>query len=183
MAKLVALNCGHGTMQNGKWDPGCVNGSKTEAGLMLPITKAAVRYLRGSGVKVQTDADVNNRRNMVADVQLANRSGAILYVSIHCDYKAAPSGTIPLYVSSSGKKLASKMNKYVKKYTGIKTRGLGRRTDLYELNATNCPACIFECGSIGTDVKLFESKADEYGKGIARGICNYLRVKFTGMKK
>lgn len=183
MSKLVALNCGHGTMANGKWDPGCAYGKHTEAGLMLPIAQAAVKYLRGSGVKVQTDAFSGNNRNMVADVQLANRAGADIYVSVHCDYMKAPSGTMPLYKSAEGKKLAEKMNKYVKSYAGIKTRGLARRTDLYELNATNGVACIFECGSIKADLPEFQKDADAFGKGIARGICAYLGVKFTGKKK
>ena len=182
MSRLVALNCGHGRSLNGSWDSGCVYGSKTEAGLMLPITKAAVKYLRGSGVEVQTDTFSGNSRNMIADVQLANRAGADIYVSVHCDYKAAPSGTIPLYVSARGKKLASKMNKYVRKYTGIGTRGVCRRTDLYELNASNGVACIFECGSIKADLSKFEKSADAFGKGIARGICAYLGVEFTGKK-
>lgn len=183
MSKLVALNCGHGTMTNGKWDSGCTYGKFTEAGLMLPITESAVRYLRGSGVKVQTDAFTGNNRNMVADVCLANRTNADIYVSIHCDYEKAPSGTIPLYVSGQGKKLAAKMNKYVRKYTGIKTRGLCKRNDLYELNATGGVACIFECGSIKYDLKKFKNDYDNFGKGIARGICSYLGVKFTGKKK
>lgn len=183
MSKLVAINCGHGKMTNGVWDPGCAYGKFTEAGLMLPITKAAVKYLRGSGVRVQTDAFSGNNRNMVSDVFLANRTGADIYISIHCDYDKAPSGTIPLYVSGQGKKLAAKMNKYVKKYAGIKTRGVCRRTDLYELNATNGVACIFECGSIKSDLEKFRSNYDDFGKGIAKGICAYLGVKFTGKKK
>lgn len=180
---LVALNCGHGTQTNGVWDPGCVYRNYTEAGLMLPITKAAVKYLRGSGVKVQTDAFTGNNRNMISDVALANRTGADIYVSVHCDYKAAPAGIIPLYTSASGKKLAKQMGNAVKKYTGCESRGLSRRTDLYELNASNGVACIFECGSIKEDLVRFRKQADDYGKGIAKGICKYLGVKFTGKKK
>lgn len=183
MSKLVALNCGHGTMTNGVWDPGCTYKGKSEAALMLPITKAAVKYLRGSDVKVQTDAFSGNSRNMIADVQLANRAGADIYVSVHCDYYPAPAGILPLYLSGSGKKMAKKMAKWVKKYTGCKSRGLAKRPDLYELKDSDGVACIFECGSIRADLKNFEKKADEYGRGIAHGICSYLGVPFTGKKK
>ena len=41
MSKKVALMCGHGRSVDGSWDPGCAYGKYTEAGLMLPITKAA----------------------------------------------------------------------------------------------------------------------------------------------
>ena len=107
MAHKIMVNCGHGKLQAGGWDAGCVYGSYTEAGLMLPITKAAVKYLRNCGVTVLSDADNNNDKNMVADVSWANKENVELYISIHCDYKGAPSGVMPLYVSDRGKKLAT----------------------------------------------------------------------------
>lgn len=88
----VYIACGHGTQLDGSWDPGCVFGNYTEAGLMLPITRAAVKHLRASGVTVYTDADDSNKKNMKATVAEANRQNVELYVSIHCDYSGAPSG-------------------------------------------------------------------------------------------
>ena len=62
--KTIAVQCGHGVSLDGSWDSGCAykSGGKqyTEAALMLPITKSAVKYLRASGVKVITDADHGN---------------------------------------------------------------------------------------------------------------------------
>jgi hypothetical protein len=75
------------------------------------------------------------------------------------------------------------MNKYVTKEVGIKTRGIGYRSDLYELNATTAPAVIFECGSIKADLKTMRKKYDEDGRGAAKGICKYLGITFTGKKK
>jgi hypothetical protein len=68
------------------------------------------------------------------------------------------------------------------KYVGIKTRGIGMRTNLKELNQTHAPAVIFECGSIKADLKTMKKKYDEYGKGAAKGICKYMGVTFTGKK-
>ena len=45
MAKKIAVQCGHGTSTDGSWDSGCVYGKYTEAGLMLKITKVAVKYV------------------------------------------------------------------------------------------------------------------------------------------
>ena len=42
------LAVGHGTQLNGVWDSGCAYGQYTEAALMLPIVKAAVKLLRKS---------------------------------------------------------------------------------------------------------------------------------------
>lgn len=173
----VALMCGHGRSTDGTWDCGTSYGGNNEAALMLPITKAAVKYLRASGVTVISDADTNNNKNMIADVAWANKEKVAIYVSIHCDYYKAPSGTLPLYVSAKGKVLATTINNAVVSGMGMKTRGVTKRTDLYELNRTDMPACIFETGSIKADItKLKES--DKYGKCIAKGICNYLGVAF-----
>lgn len=178
MSKTVAIFIGHGKSTNGAWDSGCVYGKYTEAGLMKPIVKYTVEYLKKSGVKVITDYPDNNI-NMVKQVEKSNKSSVSLHVALHCDYSGAPSGTIPLYVSEKGKKAAKLMNQCVMKYTGIKTRGLSKRTDLYELNATNAPAVIFECGSIKKDLSKMKNKPKEFGKGIAEGICKYLEVKFV----
>lgn len=172
----IALMCGHGRSTDGTWDSGTTYAGNTEASLMLPITKAAVKYLRMAGVDVISDADTNNDKNMIADVRWANKEQAAIYVSVHCDYYKAPSGVMPLYVSAKGKILATALNDAVKSGMGMKSRGVVKRTDLYELNQTTMPACILETGSIKADIaKLKES--DKYGKCIAKGICEYLGIK------
>lgn len=181
--KKIAVQCGHGTSTDGSWDSGCVYGKYTEAGLMLKITKAAVKYLRASGITVISDADSGNNKNMIKDVQWANKEGVELYVSIHCDYSKAPKGVMPLYVSSSGKKLATALNKAIKSGMGMKSRGVQKRTDLWELNGTDMTACILETGAIKADLATLRDKSDAYGKCIAKGICNYLGVTFKGTAK
>lgn len=178
MSKTVAIFAGHGTQKDGTWDSGAVYGSLTEAALMEKITKSAVYYLKQCNLKVITDVP-GNKINMYAQVDRANSAGADLFVSIHCDYSAAPKGTIPLYASANGRKAASLMNKHVKWYSSLTTRGLCKRTDLYELNATKMTAVIFECGSIKEDRYRFQREYDAIGFGLARGICAYLKVAFT----
>lgn len=179
MSVFIAI--GHGKSTDGSWDAGCTYENMSEAELMKPITEAFVAYMRGSGVKVYTDAPANDK-NMIKDVAWANSLGVKVYISIHCDYKLAPSGTIPLYTSGSGKKLAKALNKSVVNGMHMKTRGICHRSDLYELNATNAVACIFECGSISKDYKVFKKHPNKYGKYLAKGLCKYLGVKFTGKK-
>lgn len=174
----IAVMCGHGTQTNGKWDCGTTYAGYSEAALMLPITKAAVKYLRASGITVISDADTNNNKNMIRDVAWANKEKVQLYCSIHCDYSKAPSGVMPLYVSANGKKLATALNNAIKNGMPMKSRGVVKRTDLYELNATDAPACILETGSIKADLKILRDQPDKYGKLIAQGICNYLGVAF-----
>ena len=178
MSKTIAVQCGHGVSLDGSWDSGCVYNGHTEAALMLKITKAAVKYLRKSGVTVISDADHGNNKNMIADVRWANNLGCSLYVSIHCDYSGAPKGVMPLYVSGSGKKLGKCLEKSIKKDLKMKSRGVQKRTDLWELNGTDMTACILETGSIKGDLATLKGKPDTYGKAIAKGICSYLGVAF-----
>lgn len=179
MSKKVALMCGHGTQTNGVWDAGCSYSNYTEAALMLPITKSAVKYLRSYGVTVISDADTGNKKNMIVDVAWANKEKCDIYVSVHCDYSKAPSGVMPLYVSTSGKKLATALNSAISNGIPMKSRGVCKRTDLYELNATNMTACILETGAIKADLKILKGDYNKYGKLIAKGICDYLGVKTT----
>lgn len=172
----VAVFAGHGTSQSGSWDSGCVYGKYTEAALVAKITASCVRYLKASGVEVITDVP-DNRINMVKQVARSNSEGVKLHVAFHCDYSKAPAGTIPLYTSARGCRLAKLMNKYVLKYSSLTTRGVAKRTDLYELNATDAPAVIFEVGSIKQDLKTMIREYDAIGFGAAIGILEYLGVE------
>lgn len=171
------LACGHGTQTNGVWDSGCIYGDYTEAGLMLKITKYAAKILRNSGVRVMTDADTKNNKNMKACVAQANKAKCKYYMSIHCDYSKATAGVAPLYVSSSGKKMAVKIGKVVAKEMGMKWKGAFKRTDLYELNATNMTAVIFETGAIKADLKYLK-QYKKYGRSLAKAICGFIGVKY-----
>jgi uncharacterized protein YjdB len=161
---------GHGISSDGGWDSGCVDGPYTEAGLMLPIVKVAVAYLRQWGVTITTDADDNNNKNMLATVAEANAVGADFYVSVHCDYNAAPSGTYPIIYpgSADGECLAHAINGSIMLRMGMGTRGILQRDD-YEVSGTDMKACIFETGSIRNDLdKLLD--AEKYGFALAQGI-------------
>lgn len=170
---ILALMVGHGKSLDGSWDPGCVYGSYTEAGLMLPIVTAAVKYLRSKGIKVLTDADKKNNRNMTSCVAWANYKKADLYISVHCDYKGATKGVAPLYVSSSGKKMAKAVGKSVAKSMDMTWKGAIKRKDLFELNATNMPAVIFETGAIKKDLNDL-TKPALYGAALGKAIYKYI---------
>lgn len=178
---IFALMVGHGKSLDGSWDPGCTYGSYTEAGLMLPIVKTAAKWLRKSGVRVLTDADAGNKRNMKSSVAWAERNGCKRYMSVHCDNRLnattkSPSGIAPLYVSAAGKKMADTVGKSIAKSMGMKWLGSTRRTDLYELNATTMPSVILETGFIKADLKKLKDYK-KYGKALAKAICKYLGVE------
>lgn len=186
MAKIkVGIYCGHGRQTNGVWDSGATYGSEKEATRMLPITEAFVKYAKLNGFEVVTDVPDNNI-NMIEQVEKSESKDVDVHISIHCDWYKASSGSFGLYHKGSkkGKKLATCLNTYVKAMTGIKSKGVIARTDLYELNETSMTACVFECGSIKADRYKWDTsaEADEYGKALCKGLCKYYGKTFIEKK-
>lgn len=181
MAVDAFIAWGHGTQTDGSPDVGCTDGSYTEAGLMGPITKAFVAKLRAHGMNISSDADTNNDRNITYCVRDANNLGAGVYVSVHCDFNQAPSGTYPIVYpgSSDGMRLAQCIDAAVRCRIPIGTRGILQRAD-WEVTDTNMPACIFETGSIRADIGILRDQATEYGNAMACGVMDYFGVAYDG---
>jgi N-acetylmuramoyl-L-alanine amidase len=176
----IFLAVGHGVSTDGNWDSGCTDGPYTEANLMFDIVGYAVDMLRANGVDVYTDHDTGNDRNMVYTVRDANNTGVDAYMSVHCDYNLAPSGTYPIVYpgSDGGARLANCVNASVMSRMGLGTRGVLGRDD-YEVSYTDMPACIFETGSISQDINTLLN-AQPYGYAMAYGIMDYFGVAYDG---
>ena len=174
----VYVETGHGTRASGAWSPGCAWGGYQEAKLMIPICKSVTKYLRAKGVYVYTDAYDGNNRNLDYSIPFVKKHDVSVFLNVHCDYQYAPGGTLPLYRYNDQRQLAVCLNKGVHKYVKIRDRGLSKRTDLETLNNTPgyCVACLFEVGSIKNDNRLLLTKYNALGKGLARGICDYLGI-------
>lgn len=169
----VYLAVGHGVSSDGSWDCGCVDGQHTEADLVLAIGKVAAAKLRNMGFDVLTDADTGNDKNIAVCVPEANNWGADVYVSLHCDYNAAPSGMLPIVYpgSDDGIRLANCLIASAQTRNGLDTRGVIQRDD-WEVSDTTMTACIFETGSIRTDIgKLLD--ANMFGEIVAYGIYDW----------
>ncbi|MFA6931971.1 MAG: N-acetylmuramoyl-L-alanine amidase [Lentisphaeria bacterium] len=169
----VYLAVGHGVSSDGDWDCGCVDGNYTEADLMLAIGKEAAARLRNMGFDVLTDADTDNDKNIAVCVPEANNWGADVYVSLHCDYNAAPSGTLPIVYpgSDTGIRLANCLIASAQARNGLGTRGIIQRDD-WEVSDTDMTSCIFETGSIREDIaKLLDSAT--FGEIVAQGIYDW----------
>ena len=165
---------GHGRSTDGSWDSGCVYGEYTEEKLMQPITRAFVDTLRNNGFAVDSDVDTGNDRNCTYTIRDANADGAEIYVSCHCDYDKAPSGTYPIVYpdSASGIRLAQCLDNAVRARIQIGTRGILQRDDM-EVANTNMPATIFETGSIKADIDILANNPTGYGQALACGVMDY----------
>ncbi len=185
----VFVETGHGTDENGNWDTGCTWSDGTteyvEADVMLPIAKSMVKYLRDSGVTVITDADSGNDSNLFAALDYMETHQVDAFVNLHCDYEGADSGTMPLYRTDEQKALGLALSKGVHEYIDIPDRGPQYREDLDTLNSEKpkCPAVLFETGCISSDNKILTTQYDEYGKGLAKGMCDFLGIRFHEAEK
>lgn len=181
----VYIETGHGREDNGNWDGGCTwsDGSQTyeEATVMIPIAKAMTAYLEKSGVIVHTDARDDNNLNLAETFKFLDQHTEIAaFVNLHCDYSGAESGTMPLYRTEEQLTLAKALNRGVHSVIDIPDRGETYRDDLETLTReeVHCPAVLFETGAIKADNEILTQKYDEYGKGLAKGLCEYLGVPF-----
>lgn len=172
---ILALMVGHGRMTNGAWDSGCVYGDYTEAGLMFKIVKVAVKWLRKSGVKVITDADDANNRNMTASVAWANMKGAKRYIAAHCNYSLGQSGVFSIYTSEEGKCMSDVVCGVIAKDMKLKRLKDSKDPQKYEVKYTNMPAIILESAAIKKDLKKLKDYK-KFGKVLAKGICKYIGV-------
>ena len=186
-AYIVYIETGHGIDMNGDWDTGCTWSDGTtdyqEARIMIPVVQSMVKYLRKSGVEVVTDADDGkNASSLFAALDYMEVHQMDAFVNVHCDYDEADPGTMPLYRTDEQKELGLALSKGVHEYIDIADRGPQYREDLDTLNSEKpkCPACLFECGNISDDNKILTEQYDEYGKGLAKGLCDYLGVDFRG---
>lgn len=173
----VYIETGHGTGIDGRWDPGCLWNGYQEAKIMPAICRYTAAYLKNKGVYVYTDAYTGNNRNLKWTLNQLKTLDVSVFLNVHCDYQYAPSGTLGLYRTAKQKRLADCLNKGVSKYVKIRNRGLQYRTDLATLNETpNCVACLYETGGIKADNTLLRTQYVAYGKGLAKGVCDYLGI-------
>lgn len=146
--------------------------------------RSKIVSVTGGGIDPLTkriaELTAENDMNISACVDYANRHGLDLYVSLHCDWNEAPSGTYPIVHpnSDSGYRLAQCINASVMLRMGIGTRGILKRDD-WEVTDTNMTACIFETGSIRADINTLLN-ASAYGQAVAYGILDYLGIAYDG---
>lgn len=114
--------------------------------------------------------------------EIANRAGADLFVSIHCN-AGGGTGTETYYCTGSpdGKMFASFVQDGMLDAIGLRDRGV-KPARYAVLARTNMTAILLETGFIDSanDSKYLASDKyrEAYAEGIARGICDYIGIEF-----
>lgn len=189
MGKIkVALSDGHGYLTAGKRTPDGFNENK--------FNEKVVGFLKTElercGFEVLLLAPTTEDTPLKERTDKANRWGADVYVAIHYNalgdkWRTGEGGIETYYYpnSKSGQALASAIHKEVIKGTHLRDRGV-KSANLHEVRESHMPAALCELGfmDIKREAELMKSKDYqlECAQEVARGICNYTKVKYIEVK-
>lgn len=136
--------------------------------------------------------DKDNRADLVATAEAANRLPCTFGISLHMDAATQavdvvdedgdhvtrwvanpkPSGAHVCYVSATGKRIAESIARYLCTLLPGRAERVQKRTDLYILTHTRAPWVLCECGFI-TNPGDVKAGPDAIAEAIARGILKY----------
>jgi len=179
MAK-VYLNPGHDQLSlkgTPGYDPGACNEElgMYENEVALAIGELVKKYL----IEAYCEVEMRQDEDLYKVCNEANRSGAEIFVSIHCNaFNGTAHGTETLYYPNDedGRRLAECINSQIVDSFEITDRGVKERSDLIVLNQTYMPAVLVETAFIDNtphDAILLRDDKDDFARAIARGITDY----------
>lgn len=155
---VVMVDAGHGGR-----DPGAIHGSAREKDIALAVSKLLARRLRSAGARVVETRTGDAFVSLDDRVDLANKSGVDLFVSIHANAAANRSarGVEVFYPNENSprartsKRLAELLNDRIAAQSDA--AGRGAKIDprgLRVLRATRVPAVLVELGFMTNDADL-----------------------------
>lgn len=182
--KVIVIDPGHGGS-----DTGALNGRQgmVEKELTLDIALRLERILRKLGFQVimtrKTDIDVlgykgGEKEELQARVNVANKKGADLFVSIHINasYSARPNGASIHWYKALDLPLARMLHKHLSVKSGFLDRGISRN-QFYVVRHTQMPATLLELGFITNpnDETLLakDTEREQLASAIKEGIVDF----------
>ena len=173
----VCIDAGHG----GK-DGGAQGASVPEKWIALDVANRVAQKLQNSGMSVVMTRDSDFYVGLVERANIANQTGADVFVSIHCN--SGPSTAQGTEVWSypgevEDKRLAEKLLERIIARTGLHSRGT-KEENFAVLRLTRCPAALVELGFISNVqeeqlMKTFDYQ-DQASTAIVEGIKQYMGI-------
>ncbi len=177
MAMKIILDPGH----NGLTDPGAVYEGRRESDDVLRLAMAVGNILSQSDYDVEYTRTGNVAQSVTQKAQIANQSGADLFISFHRNMASYPSqyeGVQTLLYDLSGLKLtmAENINQNLEGI-GFRNISVEARPNLAVLRRTSMPALLLEVGFIDSaaDNERFDIRFEEIAQAIADGIMDTLK--------
>ncbi len=189
---LIVLDPGH---NYNKVDTGATGFGMREQDITFQIAAKTKPLLEKCGFHVimtrnaVTDnvSEESTSASLKERAAIANRAGADLFLSIHCNASSNPApdlGTETYYYTGSpaGKVLAQCLQKNVTQTVGIKSRGV-KSAEFAVLRYTTMVAALLETAFITSegDAEKLKDPAyqQKFAEGIARGLCEYFDIEYV----
>lgn len=190
--KLIVVDPGHGGPDRSRGDYGAVGrlGVEKENTLAIGLYLRELLEAAGARVVMTRESDVNpsvgtrfeNDPNgqLKARVDLANRVGADIFVSIHnnANPRTDIRGIETFYYSQRGKVLAEAIQSELAQYLGAIDRGTSWAS-FHVIRETHMPAVLVEIGFISNPTDDYLLTTESYRAGAAHGIYNGIVRYFT----
>lgn len=191
--KVIVVDPGHGGFNRSLGDYGAVGRHSVEKENTLAIAFYLRELLEAAGAEVvmTRESDVNPsvgtrfehdpHGQLKARVDLANRIGADVFVSIHNNANPNPNirGIETFYYSQRGRVLAEAIQSELARYLGAIDRGTSWAS-FYVIRETHMPAVLIEIGFITNPIDDYLLSTESYRSGAAHGIFNGLVRYFGG---
>lgn len=192
MAKLIAIDNGHGKKTAGKRTPKFEDGTQMRE---WEFNYATAKYLKAElercGFKTIMLSDTEEDTPLATRVSKANKANVDLVISIHAnaltDTKFGTHGGTEMFVYKAGntaEKYAKNMlNRVISNSCkGFRNRGI-KYNNLYMTRETNAPSVLVEALFMDNLEEAKKLKSDSFRKqyaiDICKGICDTLSIKYV----
>lgn len=186
MAKVIAIDAGHGMNTAGKRTPA----GEREWSFNNKVALAAIKYLNGyEGAKIVRLDDPTGKTDvsLKARTDSANKAKADVLVSIHHNANTGKWGTwggTETFIHSSNpsgaRQLANAVQPKLVKAYGLSNRGV-KSANFHMLRESKMTAILTEGGFMDSTVDIVKMRDDKVldaaGKAIAEGVAEFLKLK------
>ena len=167
--KTIVVDPGHGGSATG-----AVYDGVRESELNLAIAEKAARALESMGARVVMTRADDRDVALSARAALANRLGADLFLSVHCNVSPTNPSAKGVYTayhgsSAQSRRAAELLKNAMVSSAGVPDMGAHDRSDLAVLRLTDMPAVLLECGFMSTPEELALLLQPEHQKALAQG--------------
>lgn len=170
---VVVIDAGHGG-----YDKGAYWGGVRESRVALATAKEVEKELKRRGFSTVMTRRSDKFVTFSQRAAIANKYPKAIFVSIH--YNASTNRSVrgieTYYLSSRGRKLASKVQRAMMEHVRSNNRGI-RRKNFKVLRDTKHPAILVECGFISNTWERNRAKSGWYQRAIAKliaeGVARY----------
>jgi len=178
--RLIVIDPGHGGSDTGAMRNGLVEKDLT---LDIAMRLRTLLIARGWLVKMTRDRDVDvaapnasDVAELQARVDVANASGARMFVSVHVNSStsSSPNGTTTYYYKPEDQPLAAAIHRRLLPVLGLKDDGV-QKERFYVIRHTTMPAALVETAFMSNSDDAAHLRSPSFRQGVAQGIADGIK--------